>query len=504
MNEMRLGKVVIVGGGSAGWMAAAALSNLIGRLAAEVVLIESSRLGTIGVGEATLPTLRFFNRTLGIDEVDFIRRTNATFKLGIQFCDWSRPGQSFFHGFGDFGPALEGISAHQLWLATRGETDTRGYEAFSIAGVAARQGRFAPPLPDQNSVLGAYSYGFHFDAGLYAAYLRGVAEQRGVTRIDADIVDVRLRDRDGFIDAVLLEDGRAIGGDLFIDCSGFSSLLIGKALHSEFDDWSRWLPVNRAWAVPCERTETTPPYTRSTARDAGWQWRIPLRNRIGNGHVFCDAFTTETEAADVLLGNLDGPASADPRLIRFTTGHRRDMWRKNCVALGLASGFVEPLESTSIYLVEIGIGRLVEFFPDRDFEPALAREYNRLMSRSFESIRDFILLHYHASQREGAFWDHVRAVDLPDRLRHQIDLFKASGRVAIHDNAAFAEPSWVSIFLGQGVLPRRYDPLADCLDHEKLRRELDRRRALVDGAARSLPLHDQFLARALNPPPFGR
>lgn len=480
-------------------MAAAALSGLIGRLTEEVVLIESSRLGTIGVGEATLPTLRFFNRTLGIDEVDFIRRTNATFKLGIQFCDWSRPGQSFFHGFGDFGPAVDGISAHQLWLATREETDTRGYEAFSIASAAARQGRFAPPVPDAESVLGAYSYGFHFDAGLYAAYLRDAAEKRGVARIDAEIVDVRLRGTDGFIEAVVLEDGRAVEGDLFIDCSGFSSLLIGKALQSGFDDWSRWLPVNRAWAVPCERVATTTPYTRSTARDAGWQWRIPLQNRIGNGHVFCDAFTAETEAADLLMASLDGPALADPRLIRFTTGHRREMWRKNCVALGLSSGFIEPLESTSIYLVEIGIGRLIEYFPDRDFAPSLAAEYNRLMSQSFESIRDFILLHYHASRRDGAFWDYFRTLDLPDRLRHQIELFKATGRVAIYDNAAFAEASWVSIFLGQGICPDRYDARVDYLNREKLVRELDRRRALVDGAARSLPAHDQFISRALNP-----
>jgi len=495
MTPSHIRRIVIVGGGSAGWMAAASLSRLVGRAASEVVLIESSAIGTVGVGEATLPTIRIFNQAQGIDEIDFMRRTNATFKLGIEFCDWQRPGHTFFHGFGDFGPSIEGVSPHQLWLATRDAGDEAGYENQSITSVAARLRAFAPPVPNPGSVLGSYSYAFHFDAGLYAAFLRGLAEHRGVTRIDANIVDVRLRPEDGFIQAVVLNDGREIEGDLFIDCSGFASLLLGKTLGIAFDDWSQYLPVNRAWAVPCERTATTTPFTRSTAREAGWQWRIPLQNRIGNGHVFCDAFMPETKAADILMANLDGQAQADPRLIRFTTGRRKTTWHKNCVALGLSSGFLEPLESTSIYMVEAGIGRLIELFPDRHFEPRLADEYNRQMSINQESIRDFIILHYCLSKREGPFWEHFRTLALPDTLRHQIDLFRTTGRVAINDAKSFAESSWVAIFLGQGLRPLRHDPLVELLDKAKVRRELDRRKGLIEGAARSLPPHDQFISR---------
>ncbi len=495
MTPSHIRRIVIVGGGSAGWMAAASLSRLIGRAVDEVVLVESSAIGTVGVGEATLPTIRQFNQAQGIDEIDFMRATQATFKLGIEFCDWQRPGHTFFHGFGDFGPAIEGVAPHQLWLATRDAGDEDGYERQSITSIAARLGTFAPPVPNPASVLGSYSYAFHFDAGLYAAFLRGLAEKRGVTRIDAHIDDVRLRPEDGFIAAIVLKDGREIEGDLFIDCSGFASLLLGKTLGVAFDDWSQYLPVNRAWAVPCERTQTTTPFTRSTARQAGWQWRIPLQSRIGNGHVFSDAFTSETEAVDTLMNNLDGRPQAEPRLIRFTTGRRQKSWVKNCVALGLSSGFLEPLESTSIYLVEAGIGRLIELFPDRHCEPRLADEYNRQMSVNQASIRDFIILHYCLSKREGPFWDHFRTLELPDTLRHQIEMFKATGRVAINDAKSFGETSWVSIFLGQGLRPLRHDPIVELMDKTKVARELERRQSLIDGAARSLPPHDQFINR---------
>lgn len=476
-------------------MSAAALACMIGRGTDEIVLVESSDIGTIGVGEATLPTIRQFNRSIGLDEIDFIRRTDASFKLGIEFRDWSEPGRSFFHGFGDFGPALRGVSAHQLWLKTRGSEDDLGYERYSIATVAARLDRFAPPVPDAGSVLGSYSYAFHFDATLNAQYLRSIAEARGVKRVDARIVDVRLRGTDGFIEELVLDDGRTISGDLFIDCSGFIGLLTAGALKTEFEDWSDWLPCNRAWAVPCTGVKGLTPYTRSTARNAGWQWRIPLQHRIGNGHVFCDAFTSETEAADILLANLDGPALAEPRLIKFTTGRRRQFWRRNCVAIGLASGFLEPLESTSIALVELGVGRLIELFPDQAFEPRLAEEYNRLMGRNFESIRDFILLHYWGSNRTEEFWQSFKSKPLPDALRHQIELFKASGEVAIYDTSQFAEPSWTSLFLGHRMWPRRSNPILDGIDGSALEQELNRRRSLVEGAAQSLPPHEAFIAK---------
>lgn len=485
-------RIVIVGGGSAGWMAAAALSALVGRRVEEIVLVESAQIGTIGVGEATLPTLRAFNATLGIDEIEFVRRTQATFKLGIEFRGWN-PGRTFFHGFSDFGPDMRGVSPHQLWLKTRAAGDERSYADCSIATVAAALGRFAPPIPDRSSVLGSYSYAFQFDATAYAAHLRAFAEQRGVKRIEGRIVDVRLRSADGFVEAVLLQDERSVSGDLFIDCSGFAALLIERALHAGFDDWSRWLPCDRALAVACARVADPTPVTRSTAHRAGWQWRIPLQHRTGNGHVFCSNYMGEDEAARTLLAGLDAPALGAPRLLKFTAGRRREIWKRNCVALGLASGFLEPLESTSIHLVESGIGRLIELFPDRGFEPKLADEYNRLMNRSYESIRDFIILHYHASAREGELWDHCRNMAVPDALRHQIELFKAGGVVALYDRGAFAEPSWVSLYFGLGVFPRRHDPMADHIDEAALSRELQRRARIVAGAAQSMPMHGAFI-----------
>jgi tryptophan halogenase len=487
-------RIVIVGGGSAGWMAAAALSALVGRRVAEIVLVESSEIGTIGVGEATLPTLRAFNATLGLDEIEFIRKTQATFKLGIEFRGWN-PQRTFFHGFSDFGPDMRGVSPHQLWLKMHAPDDPRSYADYSISTVAARLGRFAPPLPDRASVLGSYSYAFQFDATAYAAHLRAFAERRGVKRIEGRIIDVRLRPDDGFIDALLLQGERAVSGDLFIDCSGFAALLIERALHAGFEDWSRWLPCDRALAVACAGVGEPAPVTRSTAHRAGWQWRIPLQHRTGNGHVFCSNYIGEDEAAQTLLANLDAQPLAAPRLLKFVAGRRREMWKRNCVALGLAGGFLEPLESTSIHLVESGIGRLIELFPDRGFEPKLAQEYNRLMIRSYESIRDFIILHYHASGREGELWDHCRNMAIPDGLHHQIELFKAAGVVALYDSGAFAEPSWVALYFGLGIFPRRHDPMADLIEDADLSRELQRRARIVAGAAQSLPMHGAFIDR---------
>jgi tryptophan halogenase len=488
-------RIVIVGGGSAGWMAAAALSVLLGRRVQEILLIESSEIGTVGVGEATLPTLRAFNATLGIDEIDFIRKTNATFKLGIEFQDWSVPGRTFFHGFSGFGPAMRGVSPQQLWLKMRTSGDDWSYAQHSITTAAARLQRFAPPVPDADSVLGSYSYGFQFDAASYAAYLRAFAERRGVRRIDGRIVEVRLRQFDGFIESVLLQGDLLVSGDLFVDCTGFAALLIGRTLGAGFEDWSKWLPCDRAFAVPCASATELSPFTRSTARQAGWQWRIPLQHRTGNGYVFCSNYVAEDEARKTLLANLDGAALSDPKLIKFTAGRRREIWKRNCVALGLSSGFLEPLESTSIHLVESGIGRLIELFPDRSFEPKLAAEYNRLMARSYESIRDFIILHYHASRREGELWRYCQNMPIPEGLRHQIELFKASGVVALTDSGSFAEPSWISIYFGLGMFPRRHDPMADLIEAPVLSRELARRARIVDGAAHSLPMHSAFIDR---------
>jgi len=485
-------KIVIVGGGSAGWMAAAALSRKPGL---QIELIESSDIGVIGVGEATLPTIRFFNNTLGINEIEFVRKTQATFKLGIEFRDWAGPGTSFFHGFCDFGPPIQGVSVHQLWLKTRRPDELLSYQDFSITTVAARAGRFAGPAEDKRSVLGSYSYGYHFDAGLYAAFLRGQATSRGVRRRDARIVDVRLRGEDGFISGVVIEGGEVVEGDLFIDCSGFTGLLIERALGAGFDDWTEWLPCDRAFAVACESGGSTAPATRATARSAGWQWRIPLQHRIGNGHVFCSRFLSDDEAAATLLANLDGEPIGEPRLLKFTAGRRRKSWIRNCVALGLASGFVEPLESTSIHLIELGLGRLLELFPAQGFEPRLADEYNRQMGQRFESIRDFLVLHYCIARGDdGPFWRERRESPIPDTLRAQIELFAATGQVSIRDSGSFGEPSWVSIYFGNRLWPRRYDPLADLIDDTQLRHVLDQRRQIVASAAQALPDHMAFIA----------
>ncbi len=500
MQATPLRKIVIVGGGTAGWMAAAPLAQLLcnGTRRCEVVLVESPDIGTIGVGEATLPPIRYYNETLGLDGADFIRKTQASFKLGIEFKDWGRLGNRFFHGFGGFGPAIANRPAWSYWLRLQQAGGMPSHEEWSTATVMARQHRFQPPQGEQPSAVNAYSYAFHFDAGLYATYLREHAMARGAQRIEGTIVDVELRPEDGFVAAVKLRDGRRIEGDLFIDCSGFRALLIEGAMHSPFEDWSHWLPVNSAQAVPCARVEPLTPYTVSAAQPAGWTWRIPLQHRTGNGHVYCNAYTSDDEATRLLLHGLDGPALEAPRQLRFTTGRRRAAWVKNVVAIGLSSGFLEPLESTSIQLIMDGVGRLVELLPKRDCQPSLAAEFNRRMARQYESIRDFIILHYKLTQRDdSAFWRYCAGMPIPDSLQHQIELFRNSGRVAILDPESFLEPSWVSILLGHGIVPQAYDPSVDLLDEAALREHFKRLRAAIAGTVQQMPSHGDFIARVL-------
>lgn len=494
-------RIVIVGGGTAGWMAALPLARLVtgtDRPRPEVTLVESPEIGTIGVGEATLPPIRAYNAALQIDPVEFLRQTRATFKLGIEFCDWGRLGHRFFHGFGDFGPDLGSLGAFSCWLRHRASPDAGSYEDWSVATEMARQHRFAPPVDDARTPLGAYSYAFHFDAGLYAAHLRTLAEQAGVQRLEGTVAEVSLRPSDGFVAALTLADGRRIEGDLFIDCSGFRGLLIEQTLQAGYEDWSALLPCDRALAVPSEGTQPLAPFTRSTARSAGWQWRIPLQHRIGNGLVYCSGFIDDDAAARELLQGLDTKPQADPRPLRFTTGRRRQIWKKNVVAIGLASGFIEPLESTSIQLIIDGIGRLVELFPDRGFAPALAAEYNRRMHRQYESIRDFIVLHYKLTQREdSAFWRHCAALPVPDTLAHQIELFRSTGRVAVYDADSFREPSWISILMGLGAVPERHDPQVDGVPAAVLAEYARRVRQAVVHAARSQPDHAAYIAHQL-------
>jgi len=485
--------IVIVGGGTAGWMAAAALSRVL-RGHYTIRLIESAEIGIIGVGESTVPHIRYFNDTLGLDEADFMRRTRATFKLGIEFRDWRRIGDAYMHPFGDFGHPFEGVKFHHHWLRLRQHSPLPDIAEYSFPIVAAKLGRFTPPLTDPRSVLSTFSYAFQFDATLYAPYLREYAERRGVVRTEGKVVDVQLRGDDGFIEAVVLESGQRVTGDLFIDCSGFRGLLIEQALHTGYESWSHWLPCDRAVAVPCASRQPPTPYTRATAREAGWQWRIPLQHRVGNGYVYASAFINDDAATHALMQRLEGAPLADPRILRFTAGRRKKTWNRNCLAIGLAGGFLEPLESTSIHLIQSAIAHLIELFPDCRCDPAQVDEYNRLMELEFERIRDFLILHYHAIERDdSALWNYCRTMSIPTSLQDKIELFRERGHVVRYKDSLFLEPSWLAVYLGQGILPRSYDPLADRLDVTLVKRQLEQMHALIRRAAQSVTMHADFI-----------
>jgi tryptophan halogenase len=496
MQHNAIRKIVIVGGGTAGWMAAAPLAQRLGKRC-EIVLVESPEIGTIGVGEATLPTIRFYNNALQLDQTDFIKKTQATFKLGIDFQDWGHVGNRFFHGFGDFGPPINGGSPHHYWLRLARTFDNMpALENWSMASRMARENKFTRPTDTQPGVTDAFSFGFQFDAGLYAAYLRDYATARGATRVEGMIVGVDQHPETGFVTAVRLRDGRTIEGDLFIDCSGFRGLLIEGTLEAGYEDWSEHLPCNSALAVPCARVEPVTPYTRSTAKGSGWLWRIPLQHRTGNGHVYSDAFTTDDQARQDLLDGLDGAALDEPRQLRFVTGRRKKSWVKNVVAVGLSAGFVEPLESTSIHLIETAVGKLIELWPDRDFRPELAAEFNRVMGGRYESVRDFIILHYKLTKRDDTeFWRHCANMKIPDSLAHQIELFRTTGRVTILDRDGFAEPSFVAMLMGLGVVPERYDPFADDVDIRQLHGHFAGLRDLIAQTVAKMPGHGDYLAR---------
>jgi tryptophan 7-halogenase len=488
-NDRAIRSIVIVGGGSSGWMTAAALSNSLTQGCA-ITLIESEEIGTVGVGEATIPPIKIFNQTLGIDEREFVKRTQGSFKLGIEFVDWAKLGHRYFHPFGSYGRPFDIAEVHQHWLHHK---DGSKLDDHCMAWAAASRGKFAPPSPDQRNVLSTYEYAYHFDAGLYAAYLRAYSEERGVTRVEGKVADVTLNGETGHVDSVTMEDGRILAADLFIDCSGFRGLLIEGALKTGYDDWTHWLPADRAMAVPCESTTDFTPYTRSTAREAGWQWRIPLQHRTGNGYVYSSQQISDDRAAETLLANLDGKALADPRPLRFTTGMRRKFWNKNVIAIGLSSGFMEPLESTSLHLIQAGISKLLALFPDRDFDPLVVDEYNRIATNEYERIRDFLILHYKLTTRDDAeLWRYCAAMSIPDTLQWKIDHFRKYGRLLARDADLFGPPSWLAVHVGQFNMPERTDPLID-FRNTNGREWLGKLRAAMAAEAERLPTHQAFI-----------
>ena len=491
-----ISKVVIVGGGTAGWMAAAALARLMSNKGLSITLVESEAIGTVGVGEATIPQITLFNRLLDLDEDAFIKATQATYKLGIEFVDWTRKGERYFHPFGNYGADMEGVAFHHFWLHQQQTGHAPPLGEFCLQEIAAHEGRFMRPDKSQrNSPLAFIAYAFQFDASLYARFLRTFAEQYGVQRIEGRISHVQQDAETGHIRSVQLEDGQQIDGELFIDCSGFRGLLIEQTLSAGYDDWSRWLPCNRAVAVACEREQAPQPFTRSTARDAGWQWRIPLQHRTGNGHVFCDGFIEEQQAIDTLLNNLEGAPLSDPRPLRFTTGIRRQAWKHNVVSLGLAAGFLEPLESTSIHLIQTGIARLMTLFPTRQFDQADIDEYTRATRTEYEYVRDFLVLHYRQTERDDtAFWRHCQSLPVSDHLQRKLELYAANGRIVRERDELFTETSWLAVMHGQGVVPRGHHPVVTGLGDAEIQARLQEMHAVVRNAANVMPTHAQFLS----------
>lgn len=474
-------------------MTAAALASKLADRNTSITLVESAEIGTVGVGEATLPQIRYFNEALGIDEVEMMARTSATIKLGIEFCDWGKVGDRYFHPFGAYGDTIGPAHFHHYWVKANAAGKAADFSQYCLPNVAARLNRFSRPDDNPEPGLSAYSYAFQFDASLYGAYLADFAQQRGVKRVEGKVVAVSTNAESGFIEAVTLESGEEIAGELFIDCSGFRGLLIEQELATGYEDWSDFLPCNRAYAVPCAIDGPIGPYTRSTARSGGWQWRIPLQHRIGNGLVYCDSYLDDQDAVDLLMSNLEGEPLADPKQLFFKTGKRRKLWNRNCVAIGLSGGFLEPLESTSIDLIQSGILNLIELFPDTRCADADVDEYNRLMDLEFERIRDFLMLHYVATQRDEPLWRDMREMAWPESLAAKIEAFRRRGFVPEYESGLFQPPSWLSVFIGQNVLPKSSDPRVDRMDEAEVTAELERIRTAIANKAEASDDHLDFI-----------
>ena len=496
MTGSGIKRIVIAGGGTAGWMTAAALSKFCGRAGISITLVESEVIGTVGVGEATIPPIGKFNDHLGIKEEDFVRATQATYKLGIEFVGWGAEQDRYFHPFGTYGFDLEGIEFHHFWTRLKQMDGAHDLDDYSLNARCAYAGKFLRPEPDHGPVVNKLAYAFHFDASLYAAFLRKHAEAQGVQRIEGRIEDVLRDGESGLVSGLRLDRDRTVEGDFFVDCTGFRGLLVNVVFETPFEDWSHWLPANRAVAVACQRDGPPQPYTRSTARPAGWQWRIPLQHRTGNGHVYCDDYMSADEAESILLGSLEGERLNEPNHLRFQTGHRSEFWVGNCVAIGLSSGFLEPLESTSIHLIQSGIAKLISLFPEQAEAPVERAEYNRLMRDDFAHIRDFLILHYKATKRSGdPFWDYVRDMDVPDSLVEKMALLRGSGRFFKYDAELFDLTSWLAVAAGQGWAPKGYNPMVDAFSDADLINSLANMRQALEKAAQAMPSHQDFIDR---------
>jgi len=494
MNKGKIQKVVIAGGGTAGWMAAAAMAKVLGK-SIDIKLIESEEIGTVGVGEATIPTLLTYNRLLGINEQQFMAAVKGTFKLGIEFANWREKGHSYIHSFGITGKDHWTAGFQHFWHRGMEMGIAADFGEYCLELKAALENRFAH-LPEQG-----LNYAYHLDSSLYAKFLRAMAEEHGAERIEGKIVEVMQDGESGFVTGVKLASGQMVEGDFFVDCSGFRGLLIEQTLHTGYDDWTHWLPCDSAIAVQTEAVSEPIPYTRSIAHDSGWQWRIPLQHRVGNGLVFCSRYMSDDEAISTLMSNIEGKPLIEPRVLKFRTGMRRKHWNKNVVALGLSSGFIEPLESTSIHLIQRGILRLMRMFPSQGVKQSDIDEFNQQTEFEVEGIRDFIILHYHVTDRtDSAFWRQCRSMEIPDTLQHRIDLFRETGRVFKMSDELFAENSWIQVMLGQGTMPEQHHPVADVMSEEEIANFLSHVQTNVARTTASLPTHQQYIERYCKAP----
>jgi len=485
MSKIR--KVVIAGGGTAGWMAAAALSKLIGKNL-DISLIESDEIPTVGVGEATIPSMLIFHQLLQIKEQDFVAAVHGTFKLGIAFENWRNINEDYIHSFGYTGKDSWAAGFQHFWLKGVHEGLSKDFGRYCPELIAAKENKFAV---SSNQAL---NYAYHIDAGRYAGFLRQIAETHGAKRVEGKIVEVGIDEQTGHIENVTLESGQVLEGDLFVDCTGFRGLLIEQTLHTGYDDWSHWLPCDSAVAVQTKSVGPPIPYTRAIARESGWQWRIPLQSRVGNGLVYCSRYISDDDATQTILDNIEGETITEPRVLKFRTGKRRKHWNKNCVSMGLASGFIEPLESTSIHLIQRSIIRLMQLFPYNGIREPEVNEFNQQMDAEISNIRDFIILHYHVTNRDDTrFWRHCRNMNIPESLQHRIDLFRQTGRVFKVDSELFGENSWIQVMLGQGLMPEQYHPIVDEMTDDELRRFLHGAEANVTKMVSRLPEHQAFI-----------